>query len=460
MVSLANGGTTLTIGPGITIRGQNGCFGAGNGFVGGPGNVSVINQGTHLGDVSGGTINVNAQPVVNQGVLAASNGGQLNVQDLVGNVGQVSLDAGSTLSLNGSYTNNLALNLSTNAVLNLSGAWVNSGSINATNATVNLSDSWNNVGAINAANSTVVSAQPLTNQGTITALQGNLSFTSGLTLSGGTLNFDLTGPSNFGRVAVSGAANLGGTLSVSLLGGYIPAPGSSFPVLTYGSCSGTFSSFALPSTWLGVVNQGATSLTLGTLLMTQQSHGTIATVPGQNVYTNGQMVTLTAMPYRWYQFVQWNDGSTINPRLIAASPTNGFSAIFTNTVTLEQLNIGGATRIAPVGTPVVLLNGQFYSNNVVLATNGATFQAQLQSSLPERHNLLHHGWFGPGWRRHLFRAVQCDRAVFHPRGRLLGRLLAICGSRRGEQPQRDKPRRRASPSRRRVTSTPARLRRT
>ena len=171
-------------------------------------------------------------------------------------------------------------------------------------------------------------------------------------------------------------------MSANLLGGYIPAPGSSFPVMTYGSCSGAFSNFTLPSTWLGVVNQGATSLTLGTLLMTQQSHGTIAAVPGQTVYTNGQLVTLTAMPYRWYEFVQWNDGSTTNPRLITASLGSGFSATFTNTVPLEHLNIGGATRTAPVGTPVVLLNGQWYSNNVVLATNGASFQVQLQSSFP------------------------------------------------------------------------------
>jgi hypothetical protein len=34
------------------------------------------------------------------------------------------------------------------------------------------------------------------------------------------------------------------------------------------------------------------------------------------------------------------------------------------------------------GTPLVLLNGQFYSNNVVQTTNGATFQVTLQSKFP------------------------------------------------------------------------------
>ena len=377
---VANGGTTLTIGSGITVRGKTGQIGYAASPWGGPANVAVVNQGTISADVSGGTITINAQPFSNLGLMGAANGGQLNVQDLVGNVGQVSLIAGSSLTLNGTYTNNLALNLTTNAMLNLGGAWVNSGSINATNATVSLSGSWTNGGAINAANSTVVSAQPLSNQGTISALQGTLSFTSGLTLNSGTLNFDLNGPSSFGRITVSATANLGGTLSANLLSGYIPTPGSSFPVMTYGSCSGAFSNFTLPSTVGWVVNQGATSFTLGTFLMTQQSHGTIAAAPGQSVYTNGQLVTLTARPYRWYEFVQWNDGSTTNPRLATASLGSGFSATFTNTVPLEQLNIGGATRVAPVGAPVVLLNGQWYSNNVVLATNGTQYSVQLQSS--------------------------------------------------------------------------------
>ena len=71
---LANAGTTLTIGPGITIRGQNGTIGYST-YWGGPQNVSVINQGTISCDVSGGTIVVEAQPIVNQGLIQGINGG-------------------------------------------------------------------------------------------------------------------------------------------------------------------------------------------------------------------------------------------------------------------------------------------------------------------------------------------------------------------------------------------------
>ena len=70
---LADGGTTLTIGPGITVEGQNGTLGYSSGY-GGPQNVSVINQGTISADVSSGTITLTPQSFTNQGTVAASRG--------------------------------------------------------------------------------------------------------------------------------------------------------------------------------------------------------------------------------------------------------------------------------------------------------------------------------------------------------------------------------------------------
>ena len=71
---LANAGTTLTNGAGITIRGQTGTIG-----YGGAPNVAVINQGTISADVSGGTITVNAQSFNNQGLGQGINGGTLSL---------------------------------------------------------------------------------------------------------------------------------------------------------------------------------------------------------------------------------------------------------------------------------------------------------------------------------------------------------------------------------------------
>ena len=68
-----NGGTTLAIGPGITVRGQNGVIGYASAY-GGPTNVAVASLGTISADVSGGTITVSAQPFSNQGLVAASPG--------------------------------------------------------------------------------------------------------------------------------------------------------------------------------------------------------------------------------------------------------------------------------------------------------------------------------------------------------------------------------------------------
>ena len=145
-LSVANAGTTLVIGPGITVHGQYGNIGA----FAGSSDVNVANQGTISADVKGGTITVAGGSFNNEGTLEAQNGGQLSVQDMAGNVGEVSLGAGSALSLNGVYTNNLGLNVPASAVLTLAGTWVNSGAITASQGTIKLSGTWSNTGEIEA----------------------------------------------------------------------------------------------------------------------------------------------------------------------------------------------------------------------------------------------------------------------------------------------------------------------
>src|SRR5437588_3977712 len=53
-LGLSTDGTTLTIGSGITVRGQNGYVGY-SPYLGGTTNVAVVNQGTIQADVSAGT---------------------------------------------------------------------------------------------------------------------------------------------------------------------------------------------------------------------------------------------------------------------------------------------------------------------------------------------------------------------------------------------------------------------
>lgn len=65
----------------------------------------------------------------------------------------------------------------------------------------------------------------------------------------GLLTIELGGTtpgSGYDQLAVTGNANLAGTLDVSLLGEFHPSPGDSFTILTYGLRSGTFTTVNLP----------------------------------------------------------------------------------------------------------------------------------------------------------------------------------------------------------------------
>ena len=71
--------------------------------------------------------------------------------------------------------------------------------------------------------------------------------------------------SQFGRLTVSGAATLDGTLNLALVNGFSPAIGNSFPVMTFGSRTGQF--ITINGTALGNGKQftpaySATNLTL------------------------------------------------------------------------------------------------------------------------------------------------------------------------------------------------------
>jgi hypothetical protein len=68
--------------------------------------------------------------------------------------------------------------------------------------------------------------------------------------SGGSLEVQLGGSpasGQFGKLAVTGTANLDGTLTVSLVNSYTPSSGDSFQIVTFASSSGSFATTILPS---------------------------------------------------------------------------------------------------------------------------------------------------------------------------------------------------------------------
>jgi hypothetical protein len=119
-------GTTLMLGSGVTVRGENGTIGYSS-LWSGPQNVSVVNQGTILADVSGGTIVAYASCFTNQAMLETKNGGTLTLLNCWQNQGLVRVNGG-TWNLGGQFsTPALGSIQRTGGVVNIVGVLNNSG---------------------------------------------------------------------------------------------------------------------------------------------------------------------------------------------------------------------------------------------------------------------------------------------------------------------------------------------
>ena len=223
---------TLTIGPGITIRGGNswgndtgnGSVIGYNNFLGGGSNTSVVNQGTIIPDVSGTSImvNPNGGTFTNAGTIGGSNGGSLYVRGLAGNVGVATLEGtGSGLALNGTnYVVDLGITAPAGTALTLSGTWTNAGGITINNSTVNLGGNFTlaSLGTFNRTGGTVNLTGTLDNTGTTLALD---AVTGSWQLAGGTIKGGTVSCSGGSKLVVT---SLSGTLDGVVLNGDLDAP--------------------------------------------------------------------------------------------------------------------------------------------------------------------------------------------------------------------------------------------
>jgi hypothetical protein len=136
----------------------------------------------------------------NQGVLEASNGGELLANRLLGNVGNASVTGtGSWLRLHGDYTVNQTLSATDNSTLSLQATWSNLATIQSVDSTVNLEG-----------NFTLPSATPFDRTGGTINLKGTLDNTgSTLVLDSSTGSWNVDGGRiNGGTVTESGGAQL------------------------------------------------------------------------------------------------------------------------------------------------------------------------------------------------------------------------------------------------------------
>jgi hypothetical protein len=124
----------------------------------------------------------------------------------------------------------------------------NRGVATATGGTLNLSSGTNTnmaagvVEAKNGGSMTIANFGP--NTGTMSAGAGGVITVIGTFANSatGTVDISLGGAAanQYGRIAVSGAATLNGTVRLRLANGYVPLVGQTFSVMTYASRSGTF----------------------------------------------------------------------------------------------------------------------------------------------------------------------------------------------------------------------------
>ncbi len=126
----------LTIGPNVTIR-----TGTGSGRINTSSNRDLINQGTLSAETSGRSIRYigsisNSRLFVNEGLIRAVHGGELELEGVSGNLGQIEVNTSGKMSLTGSYTIDQDIAIDSGGTLTLTGfnnqatIYVNSGTLN------------------------------------------------------------------------------------------------------------------------------------------------------------------------------------------------------------------------------------------------------------------------------------------------------------------------------------------
>ena len=101
-----------------------------------------------------------------------------------------------------------------------------------------------------------------TNSGSIAVQSGTMQMSPMTLQPSSSLSVRLNSATDYGSFMVLGSQTLGGSFSVSLNGGYVPTNGTLFSVLSYGSCSGAFTSLGLPAAVTWQTTLGSTNLTL------------------------------------------------------------------------------------------------------------------------------------------------------------------------------------------------------
>ena len=121
-------------------------------------------------------------------------------------------------------------------------------------------------------------------------------------------------------------------MDVWVMGATPPATGQSvFYQNTMSNCTlhvacGSYEAYSAVSPWntFGTIQNEGCLVTV----VAAANHANRGVVTGGGTYTAGTLVTLVAVPNTGYCFACWNDGDTLNPRLVNAQANCSFTAMF------------------------------------------------------------------------------------------------------------------------------------
>ncbi len=199
------------------------------------GAVTLAGRATIAAD-RGASLAVNGD-VANEGYLLTVGGaGDTNVSSTISGAGGLTKNGCGTLTFSGASPNLYAGATTVNGGTLFLAKAATIAAVSGSRVTVNAGGTLAGSGIINSSvtNAGVVSPGGAGAVGTLTVNGGYVQSASG------SLNVGLAGPGLFDVLAVAGAASLGGTLHVGVLGGYVPGAGTAFPVLSYASEIGAF----------------------------------------------------------------------------------------------------------------------------------------------------------------------------------------------------------------------------
>ncbi len=328
----------LTFGPGVTISGSDLSFSGASGSTSNAAN--FVLQGAMIGSAGANGISalvpftLAAGSTVTADTTISFQGGLTNL-DATGN-----LSGGSLVAENGGLitlpTGTTISAISTSVTIRGSASGILDGFYGASGPAFGGVLAIRSGGSLTLDQGASLSLGTLSNLGALTVTNGSSLSASGSFSTSGSLTVGIGTNATSGSLSITGGAALGGTLHLSLLGGFDPVYGTAIGFLQAGSISGTFASVSADSAADGhslTATYGATSVTAAST-----AAAPIAVIGGADPTFGGggSGVVVTTIPQA--QIVSIDSLTLASGQVLSA----GLDAT-NNAIVLTRFNANGST---------------------------------------------------------------------------------------------------------------------